>query len=80
MEYFMLLVLMLVMTDDTFVILFVKICHICLFIYCKFAFYNLDFWLFVNMADDEDEGGFGGLYEDGHWGWDDISESLVFIR
>ncbi|CAH0397451.1 unnamed protein product [Chilo suppressalis] len=31
------------------------------------------------MADDDDEGGFGGLYEDGHWIWDDISKSLVFV-
>ncbi|XP_046979003.1 protein phosphatase 1 regulatory subunit 36-like [Vanessa cardui] len=31
------------------------------------------------MADDEDEGGFGGLYEDGHWVWDDATEALVFI-
>ncbi|XP_050342113.1 protein phosphatase 1 regulatory subunit 36-like [Nymphalis io] len=31
------------------------------------------------MADDEDEGGFGGLYEDGHWVWDEVTEALVFI-
>lgn len=31
------------------------------------------------MADDEDEG-FGGLYEDGHWEWDESTEELVFIR
>ncbi|XP_045763420.1 protein phosphatase 1 regulatory subunit 36-like [Maniola jurtina] len=31
------------------------------------------------MADEEDEGGFGGLYEDGHWAWDDSTEELVFI-
>nr|XP_034825779.1 uncharacterized protein LOC117983358 isoform X3 [Maniola hyperantus] len=31
------------------------------------------------MADEEDEGGFGGLYEDGHWAWDDSTKELVFI-
>ncbi|XP_052738073.1 protein phosphatase 1 regulatory subunit 36-like [Bicyclus anynana] len=31
------------------------------------------------MADDDDEGGFGGLYEDGHWAWDETTEQLVFI-
>ncbi|CAG4940757.1 unnamed protein product [Colias eurytheme] len=31
------------------------------------------------MADDEDEGGFGGLYEDGHWVWDEATEALVFV-
>ncbi|XP_052751724.1 uncharacterized protein LOC113523515 isoform X2 [Galleria mellonella] len=31
------------------------------------------------MADDEDEGGFGGLYEEGHWTWDESVEALVFI-
>ncbi|CAH0721726.1 unnamed protein product, partial [Brenthis ino] len=31
------------------------------------------------MADDEEEGGFGGLYEDGHWAWDDSVEGLVFV-
>ncbi|CAH2269260.1 jg19217 [Pararge aegeria aegeria] len=31
------------------------------------------------MAEDEDEGGFGGLYEDGHWAWDETTEELVFI-
>lgn len=32
------------------------------------------------MADEEDEGGFGGLYEDGHWVWDDSTQALIFIR
>lgn len=32
------------------------------------------------MADEEDEGGFGGLYEDGHWVWDEETEGLVFVR
>lgn len=32
------------------------------------------------MADDDDEGGFGGLYEDGHWEWDESTGELVFIR
>lgn len=32
------------------------------------------------MADDDDEGGFGGLYEDGHWVWDEQNETLVFVR
>lgn len=32
------------------------------------------------MADDEEEGGFGGLYEDGHWMWDENTEALIFIR
>nr|XP_032512115.1 protein phosphatase 1 regulatory subunit 36-like [Danaus plexippus plexippus] len=31
------------------------------------------------MADEEDEGGFGGLYEDGHWVWDEETEGLVFV-
>ncbi|CAK1578357.1 unnamed protein product [Parnassius mnemosyne] len=31
------------------------------------------------MADDDDEGEFGGLYEDGHWVWDDILQALVFV-
>ncbi|CAF4936864.1 unnamed protein product [Pieris macdunnoughi] len=31
------------------------------------------------MADDDDEGGFGGLYEDGHWVWDEKTEALVFV-
>ncbi|XP_013134589.1 PREDICTED: uncharacterized protein LOC106100312 [Papilio polytes] len=31
------------------------------------------------MADEEDEGGFGGLYEDGHWVWDDSTQALIFI-
>ncbi|XP_059060151.1 uncharacterized protein LOC131853309 [Achroia grisella] len=31
------------------------------------------------MADDEDEGGFGGLYEGGHWTWDESVEALVFV-
>lgn len=29
--------------------------------------------------DDEDES-FGGLYEGGHWVWDESSGSLVFVR
>lgn len=32
------------------------------------------------MADDEEECGFGGLYENGHWAWDDNVEGLVFVR
>lgn len=32
------------------------------------------------MADDEEEGGFGGLYEDGHWAWCDTAEGLMFVR
>lgn len=32
------------------------------------------------MADDDDEGGFGGMYEDGHWVWDDSSKGLIFVR
>ncbi|CAH1635188.1 unnamed protein product [Spodoptera littoralis] len=31
------------------------------------------------MADDDDEGGFGGLYEDGHWIWDEQTEALLFV-
>lgn len=31
------------------------------------------------MADDDDEG-FGGLYEEGHWIWDENTGALVFIR
>lgn len=30
--------------------------------------------------DDDEEEGFGGLYEDGHWIWDDSVGSLVFMR
>ncbi|VVC90230.1 unnamed protein product [Leptidea sinapis] len=30
------------------------------------------------MADDEDEG-FGGMYEDGHWVWDEEAEKLTFV-
>lgn len=32
------------------------------------------------MSDDDDETGFGGLYEDGHWVWDDNVQALVFVR
>lgn len=33
------------------------------------------------MSDVEDEEeDFAGVYENGHWEWDDIGESLVFIR
>lgn len=32
------------------------------------------------MADDDDEGGFGGLYEDGHWAWDENTRGLIFVR
>ncbi|KAL4708782.1 hypothetical protein ACJJTC_011746 [Scirpophaga incertulas] len=31
------------------------------------------------MADEDDEGGFGGLYEDGHWVWEDMTQTLVFV-
>ncbi|CAG4964646.1 unnamed protein product [Parnassius apollo] len=31
------------------------------------------------MADDDDEGEFGGLYEGGHWVWDDTVQALIFI-
>ncbi|CAH2063270.1 unnamed protein product, partial [Iphiclides podalirius] len=31
------------------------------------------------MAEEDDEGTFGGLYEDGHWIWDDTTQALVFI-
>lgn len=31
------------------------------------------------MADDDDEGT-GGLYEDGHWTWDEVSGALIFVR
>ncbi|CAB3224903.1 unnamed protein product [Arctia plantaginis] len=31
------------------------------------------------MADDDDEGGFGGLYEDGHWAWDESGGALLFV-
>ncbi|XP_022829588.1 protein phosphatase 1 regulatory subunit 36-like [Spodoptera litura] len=31
------------------------------------------------MADDDDEGDFGGLYEDGHWIWDEQTEALLFV-
>ncbi|KAL0839563.1 hypothetical protein ABMA28_016256 [Loxostege sticticalis] len=31
------------------------------------------------MADDDDEGGFGGLYEDGHWAWDENTRGLIFV-
>lgn len=29
--------------------------------------------------DDEDES-FGGLYDGGHWAWDESIEGLVFVR
>ena len=32
------------------------------------------------MADDDDEGVFGGAYEDGHWIWDTELEELHFVR
>lgn len=32
------------------------------------------------MADDDDEGAFGGMYEDGHWVWDDNAQALAFVR
>lgn len=32
------------------------------------------------MAEDDEEGFFGGLYEDGHWVWDEVSAALVFVR
>lgn len=32
------------------------------------------------MADDEDEGSFTGLYENGHWVWDDATNALMFVR
>ncbi|PZC82030.1 uncharacterized protein LOC110372350 [Helicoverpa armigera] len=31
------------------------------------------------MADDEDEGVFGGMYEDGHWVWDEQTQALLFV-
>ncbi|KAJ8725015.1 hypothetical protein PYW07_015973 [Mythimna separata] len=31
------------------------------------------------MEDEDDEGGFGGAFEDGHWIWDDETEALVFV-
>ena len=31
------------------------------------------------MDDDEDEF-FGGLYEDGHWVWDEQTQALVYVR
>ncbi|XP_026747135.1 uncharacterized protein LOC113508356 isoform X2 [Trichoplusia ni] len=31
------------------------------------------------MADDDDEGAFGGMYEDGHWVWDDNAQALAFV-
>ncbi|GBP33191.1 hypothetical protein EVAR_14872_1 [Eumeta japonica] len=31
------------------------------------------------MADDEEEEGFGGLYDNGHWSWDDYINELIFI-
>ncbi|CAH0669054.1 unnamed protein product [Spodoptera exigua] len=31
------------------------------------------------MADDEDEGSFGGMYEDGHWVWDEHTQALLFV-
>ncbi|PZC82028.1 hypothetical protein B5X24_HaOG211584 [Helicoverpa armigera] len=31
------------------------------------------------MADDDDEGGFGGMYEDGHWVWDEQTQGLLFV-
>ncbi|XP_073967324.1 protein phosphatase 1 regulatory subunit 36-like [Choristoneura fumiferana] len=30
------------------------------------------------MADDDDEGT-GGMYEDGHWAWDEVSGALTFV-
>ncbi|KAJ0179334.1 hypothetical protein K1T71_005046 [Dendrolimus kikuchii] len=42
-------------------------------VYCSVGF------SFEYMADDEEEGGFGGLYEGGHWEWDDSAGSLAFI-
>lgn len=32
------------------------------------------------MADDDDKGNFGGLYEDGHWIWDDTANGMMFVR
>lgn len=32
------------------------------------------------MSDDEDEEEFGGLYENGHWVWDNNVQALVFVR
>lgn len=32
------------------------------------------------MTDDDEEGGFGGLYDGGHWEWDDAEEILAFVR
>lgn len=32
------------------------------------------------MADEDDEGGFGGLYENGHWTWDEQTQGLLFVR
>ncbi|KAF9412887.1 hypothetical protein HW555_008733 [Spodoptera exigua] len=33
----------------------------------------------TKMADDEDEGSFGGMYEDGHWVWDEHTQALLFV-
>ncbi|XP_049865493.1 protein phosphatase 1 regulatory subunit 36-like [Pectinophora gossypiella] len=31
------------------------------------------------MADDDDEGSFGGEFENGHWAWDEVNNELVFV-
>ncbi|XP_041972940.1 protein phosphatase 1 regulatory subunit 36-like [Aricia agestis] len=31
------------------------------------------------MADDDEESLFGGLYEDGHWEWDETAKELIFV-
>lgn len=36
--------------------------------------------IIVITMDYEDESNFGGLYEDGHWVWDDVDNGLMFVR
>ncbi|CAB3236215.1 unnamed protein product [Arctia plantaginis] len=31
------------------------------------------------MSEDDEEGFFGGLYEDGHWVWDEVTAALIFV-
>lgn len=30
--------------------------------------------------DDDDDEGFGELYENGHWEWDEQSDGLLYVR
>lgn len=32
------------------------------------------------MGDHDEDDGFGGLYENGHWIWDEVVQALAFVR